>query len=151
MGRTPKTWKGVERRIARYLDTVRNPLSGGNGKHTRSDSLHPTLYIEAKHGKYIPKTWAKKRTLFEDTRRKAVLEGKFPVVVLHPKGLNGVGQYPCIIEVAVAHVWSSRNGGPLLVEVPLETVRALIPTNPSHVDLAVGPEDDVNATGGASL
>jgi hypothetical protein len=46
-----KTWKAVERRVARFFGSERTPMSGGNSKHTRSDSLHPRLYIEVKSRK----------------------------------------------------------------------------------------------------
>ena len=35
--------------MASIFATERNPLSGGNGKHSRSDSLHPELFISCKH------------------------------------------------------------------------------------------------------
>lgn len=49
--RPPQTWKKVELRIARAFGTTRTPLSGGASKHTRSDTLHPFIYCEIKHGK----------------------------------------------------------------------------------------------------
>jgi len=59
-----KTWKSVELRLARMFGTERTPLSGGNSKHTRSDTLHPRLFIELKHGNSSSittmwKTWKK--------------------------------------------------------------------------------------------
>ena len=45
-----KTWKSVELRLAKMFGVRRTPLSGGNSAHTRSDTLHPTLFIELKHG-----------------------------------------------------------------------------------------------------
>lgn len=43
-----KRWKAFERRVARAFGCERTPLSGGSSRHTRSDTLHPTLYIECK-------------------------------------------------------------------------------------------------------
>lgn len=40
--------KTQERRVARYFGVERTPLSGGASRHTRSDTLHPKLYIEVK-------------------------------------------------------------------------------------------------------
>jgi hypothetical protein len=40
--------KAHERRVARWFGTERTPLSGGASRHTRSDTLHPKLYIEVK-------------------------------------------------------------------------------------------------------
>lgn len=40
--------KTQERRVARFFGTERTPLSGGASRHTRSDTLHPTLYLEVK-------------------------------------------------------------------------------------------------------
>lgn len=79
-----KTWKAVERRVAAFFGTVRNSLSGGNSKMTRSDSLHPTLYIESK--------WRQKHsaiTLWNDTAAKAKREQKIPVVILAEKSRPG--------------------------------------------------------------
>lgn len=44
------TWKAFERRVAVDFGSTRNALSGGNSKVTRSDSLHPRLFISCKHG-----------------------------------------------------------------------------------------------------
>ena len=46
-----KTWKTVELRIAKDFGVERTPLSGINSKHTGSDTLHETFYVEVKHGK----------------------------------------------------------------------------------------------------
>jgi hypothetical protein len=79
-----KAWKKDERRIAAYFGTERTPLSGGNGKQTRSDTLHETLFIEAKRRKKHSAV-----TLWDDTKKLAVKEGKTPVVCLAEKGRPG--------------------------------------------------------------
>ena len=41
-----KTWKQFERRVARFFNSEKNPLSGGNSKHLLSDtflSIHEML------------------------------------------------------------------------------------------------------------
>ena len=43
-----KTWKSRERKVAKYFNTHRTPLSGGSSRHTRSDSLHDSLFVECK-------------------------------------------------------------------------------------------------------
>jgi hypothetical protein len=73
-------WKRRERGIAADHGTYRTPLSGGGSRHTRSDSLHPTLYIEHKLRAKLPF-----RQLFLDTREKAKKEGKTPIIVLSEK------------------------------------------------------------------
>jgi len=78
------TWKGGERRIAARFGTKRTPLSGGNSGHTRSDTLHPRLFVEAKLRKVHSAV-----TLWRDTAELARLEGKTPVVALQEKGKNG--------------------------------------------------------------
>ena len=82
---TDKAWKAAERRGARFFKSERNPLSGSASKHTRSDSLHKSLFIEQK---FRQKTalW----TLYEDTRTKARREGKIPVVINHTKNKPGM-------------------------------------------------------------
>ena len=75
-------WKSFEREVA---GTKRVPLSGSNSGHnTNSDTLHPKLYIECKvRGKSA--IW----TLFEDTRNKAKVEKKIPIIALRQKGGKG--------------------------------------------------------------
>lgn len=99
-------WKRFERRIARSLGTERTPLSGGgyssshprvkpldpSGKplpdaipiHTRSDTLHPTLYIEAK--------CRQRHSIFSWWRAivgNAKIEKKTPILALHERGHVG--------------------------------------------------------------
>ena len=80
-----KSWKVAERRLAKLFQTQRNPLSGGNSKHTRSDSLHPVFYLENKHS-----ARSSLRTLFDDTRAKAKTEAKIPVVATQTKNKPGI-------------------------------------------------------------
>lgn len=79
-----KAWKQFERRVASYFGAERNALSGGNSKITRSDTLHPTLFIEckqrAKHSAV---------TLWDETKVLAKAEGKTPVVCLAEKNRPG--------------------------------------------------------------
>ena len=77
-------WKPRERQVARWFGSERTPLSGGNSKHTRSDSLHDRLYIETKGRKKFAAV-----TLWDDTAAKAKKEGKVPVVALVEKGRPG--------------------------------------------------------------
>ena len=107
MNPTPSTyWKGFERRIARSLGVERAPLSGGGytaGQHntppldpsgkplpnhlrqfTRSDTLHPTLYIEAKcRARHSIFTW------WRACIGNAVIEHKTPLLALHEHGHKG--------------------------------------------------------------
>nr|UVN00102.1 MAG: holliday junction resolvase [Bacteriophage sp.]UVY51509.1 MAG: holliday junction resolvase [Bacteriophage sp.]UWD62301.1 MAG: holliday junction resolvase [Bacteriophage sp.]UWD69339.1 MAG: holliday junction resolvase [Bacteriophage sp.]UWD76968.1 MAG: holliday junction resolvase [Bacteriophage sp.] len=78
-------WKSFEREVAKHFGTKRVPLSGSNSGHnTNSDTLHPKLYIECKvRGKSA--IW----TLFEDTRNKAKVEKKIPIIALRQKGGKG--------------------------------------------------------------
>jgi hypothetical protein len=78
------TWKAFERTVASFFGSERTPLSGGNSKITRSDSLHNRLFIEcklrAKHS--IIATW-------DDAKKKADIEHKIPVVCVREKGRKG--------------------------------------------------------------
>lgn len=47
-----KRWKAVEGELAKMFGSTRTPLSGGNSKHTRSDTLHKRYFVEIKHGDY---------------------------------------------------------------------------------------------------
>lgn len=79
-----KAWKQVERRIAKFFGSVRTPLSGGNSGHTRSDSLHSVLFVEAKHRKVHSAV-----TLWRDTKELADKEDKIPVICLAEKNKKG--------------------------------------------------------------
>ena len=79
-----KAWKKRERDVAGYFKGMRTPLSGGNGKVTRADVIHDSLFIEcklrAKHAVV---------SLWDDTAKLAKLEGKIPVIALCEKNRPG--------------------------------------------------------------
>ena len=79
-----KAWKAFERRIAKSLGTHRTPLSGGASRHTRSDTLHPDLYVECKQRKtsYI---WSQMAQIRSHARK----EGKVPVLASHVVSSSG--------------------------------------------------------------
>jgi len=84
MPKPTATWKSRERQIAARFGSKRTPLSGGNSGHSRSDSLHKSLFIEAKH--------RKKHTvisLWEATKILAEKESKVPVIALTQHGKQG--------------------------------------------------------------
>lgn len=78
------TWKKAEAKVAKFFNTTRTPLSGGNSKITRSDSLHSKLFIENKLKKKIAAV-----TLWDDANKKAKKENKIPVVTLQQKNRHG--------------------------------------------------------------
>jgi len=80
------TWKRGEQTLAKFFGTTRTPLSGGNSKVTRSDSLHKRLYFEMKKGKYVPKTLASILELYRKTEERALKEGKIPILVIRETG-----------------------------------------------------------------
>jgi hypothetical protein len=79
-----KAWKAFERRVADFFHTERNALSGGNSKLTRSDTLHPDLFIECKQRKRFAAI-----RLWDETKCLAARENKTPVVCLSEKGRPG--------------------------------------------------------------
>ena len=79
-----ETWKGFERVVAKFFGTKRTPLSGSASRHTKSDTLHPELFIECKHRKKMA-IWS----LYEKTKKMAEEEGKIPVLTLKEKGKKG--------------------------------------------------------------
>lgn len=79
-----KAWKAVERRVAVFFSTVRNSLSGGNSKLTRSDSLHQHFFIDCKHRQQF----AHHKTLGEIAKI-AEQEDKLPVLVTQQKYATG--------------------------------------------------------------
>lgn len=76
-----KAWKAFERRVASFFGTLRNSLSGGNSKLTRSDSLHSELFIECKHS---GKGFAH-HGIVKDAKTKAIKEEKTAVVCTQGK------------------------------------------------------------------
>lgn len=72
-------WKVFERYISGIFRTTRNALSGGNSKVTRSDSLHPKLFISCKYTRNNHKTL---RTLVAEEREKARKENKTAICVI---------------------------------------------------------------------
>jgi hypothetical protein len=78
------TWKARERKIAAAFGTTRTPMSGGASGHTRSDTLHRRLFIEAKL-----RVKHSAVTLWDGTKELAGKEDKTPVVVLAEKNRPG--------------------------------------------------------------
>lgn len=74
-----KPWKQFERFIAGIFTSTRNALSGGNSKMTRSDSLHPNLFISCKYTRNNNRTL---RDLLYEERQKADVEGKTAVLCI---------------------------------------------------------------------
>ena len=79
-----KSWKKLEQKVARLRGTERTPLSGGNSKQTRSDTLDKTFFIECKLRK-DPAIW----NLYEKVELLAIKENKIPVLVIKKKGKHG--------------------------------------------------------------
>lgn len=78
-------WKQFERRVAKLFGTKRNPLSGGNGRHGRSDTLHPRLFLECKNHAATPGF-----SFFQKVMAEAKKEEKLPVLVQQPKNSKTV-------------------------------------------------------------
>jgi len=78
------SWKVLERRIARVFKSERTPLSGGNGKITRSDTLSKDFFIEIKQRKKFS-LW----TLWKEVEKQARVENKTPVIGLQEKYKKG--------------------------------------------------------------
>jgi len=81
---TDKTWKANERKVASFFNTTRTPLSGGNGKQTRSDTLHSSLFVECKY-----RIRHAVISLWKSTKELADKEDKIPIVCLCEKGKEG--------------------------------------------------------------
>ena len=79
-----KSWKKLEQKVARMRETERTPLSGGNSRQTRSDTLDDTFFIECKLRK-DPAVW----NLYEQVEELAKKENKLPVLVIKKKGKHG--------------------------------------------------------------
>ena len=78
------SWKSFERRLAKAFQEERTPLSGGNSKMTRSDTLSDKIFFEAKQrAKFF--VWS----LWEEVKELAYKEAKTPVLALHQKKKKG--------------------------------------------------------------
>jgi hypothetical protein len=110
-------WKRDERRVAAFLGSVRTPLSGGSSRHTRSDTLHSTLFVEVKTRSAVPSTWPAIVGLLEDIERPAAVEQKRAVLVTHKKHVRNVGDWPAFLRVVDGELAG------VVVGVPLGTVR----------------------------
>jgi len=73
MAATKDAWKVFELKVAKFFGGQRNPLSGGNGKHTRGDLIHKYLYGECKYSQETP-LWKSYRLL----QRRSSSKGKIP-------------------------------------------------------------------------
>jgi hypothetical protein len=82
------TWKLGEQTLAKFFGTTRTPLSGGNSKVTRSDSLSERLFLEMKKGAYTPKRFSSIVELYLKTEALALAEGKIPIVVIREAGVS---------------------------------------------------------------
>ena len=86
MSTARNTWKQRERDAADEFGTKRQPSSGSMGRsdQTRSDSVHPAVFIECKlRPSHAPVT------VWRDAAEKAKKEGKTPVVCLMEKFHKG--------------------------------------------------------------
>ena len=79
-----RTWKKRESNVADLFQGQRTPLSGGNSKITRSDVIHEDLFIECKLKKKHTVI-----TLWDETKKLAIKEGKTPVIALCEKERPG--------------------------------------------------------------
>ena len=86
MGTHRSSWKRRERNGAALFGTKRQVLSGSSGRddRSRSDSVHPRLFIETKY-----RAASATRALWEKTNKLSQREGKTPVVLLYDKGKAG--------------------------------------------------------------
>jgi hypothetical protein len=99
MAKTHKsTWKRRERQAPLGFGVKRQRCSGSSGRAdcSRSDSTHPTLFLETKL-----RTAHAAVALLDATRRLAKKEGKVPVVALASKGRPGLVLVLAIEDLAV--------------------------------------------------
>lgn len=101
------TWKQFERDVSAKFGSERTPLSGGNSKITRSDSLHDKLFIEAKFRAKFPIF-----DLWKETKALAKLEKKIPLVAIKKKGERGFLYviHPDDLELIAELHKSQKNG-----------------------------------------
>ena len=79
-----KTWKAVERRVAKKLGGVRVALSGRNNMGAVGDVKLIGYATEVKSGRQVPKTVV----AWLETIRGLAAPGEIPVLVMQPKHLK---------------------------------------------------------------
>jgi hypothetical protein len=86
MSTARRTWQRTEARAAALFGARRQYGSGSSGRldETRSDSTHPTLFVESKL-----RASSAVRSLHDASRALAVREEKTPVLALFDKGRPG--------------------------------------------------------------
>lgn len=118
------------------FNAQRNSLSGSNSKVSSSDSTHPRLYIECKL-KAKDALW----TLHDDTKKKAKIENKTPIIAISRKGSPGA--MICVhtdnVEAFISE-WLIANGGSALIlshQLPTIDNSHLLPHEKQKRDKAV--------------
>lgn len=79
------TWKSKEEMLANLFGSTRRPLSGGNSKTGRDDSLHPKLFIECKY-RQSHSVW----NLYRKVEELAKKELRTPLIGLAEKNQQGI-------------------------------------------------------------
>ncbi len=110
-------WKRDEREVGKFFGTNRTPLSGGSSRHTRSDTLHQSLFVEVKTRSAVPLTWSAIVRLFGEIEKPAAAEQKRAVLVTHKKHVRNVADWPAYVRVIDGEL------GGVVVGVPLSVVR----------------------------
>lgn len=117
-----KAWKDRERQAARFWGAERNVGSGCDFRlrGSRSDSVHDVLYLEVKlRAKFA--TW----TLWRETKARAEVEGKVPVVMLAEKFREGqlIVVHTADLDELLRQRWRARFGA-----IALEKLDGLQPS-----------------------
>lgn len=81
---TDRTWKAVERRVAKKLGGVRIALSGRSNMGAIGDVQLVGYATEVKSGRQVPKTVV----AWLETIRGLATPGEIPILVLQPKSLK---------------------------------------------------------------
>ncbi len=137
MNRT--TWKNHEKAVARLFGSERTPLSGGNGRITRSDTLCPWIFFELKSGNVPRRIDAIHRLYAAATVAAQTLEAdrhKLVVLVLHANGSSdSVENWLCYLRL-----WDGSAAG-AFVAMRLKTLRVLTREHALPKDVYEGKPD----------
>lgn len=79
------SWQRTEKDAAKDFDTERTPFSGSTSGLTRSDTLHPSIFMECK-----TKKKHSVKSLYDETKKLAFAEGKVPLILLREDGSDEV-------------------------------------------------------------
>lgn len=122
------SWQKTEKDVAKDFGTERTPFSGSTSGLTRSDSLHPSIFMECK-----TKAKHSVKTLYDETKKLAFAEGKVPLIILREDGSD-----------EMLWVFERQYIFEIIKELDLHTINSEIPVGTTITKLLDGQQPSVS-------